>query len=179
MAWDPGNSGELMFLSGIKNLSDEGLQAAILMKHAGRENKRLQALAAAWQLKEAEYYGRLANEIYIAKYRQHEQYCKGTVEGTDTLVEVDESPSKTKVHLDGIAALNHELYNEHIVSLDTMWTQLQQLEKKVIVHCQSLRNSDDEHGASFDYKYAAPVESEISGDDSDSEASADLEAGRV
>lgn len=159
-----------MFLSGIKSLSDEGLQAAVLMKHAGCENKRLQALAAAWQLKKAEYYGRLANEIYIEKYRQHEQYRKGTAEGMDTLVEVDESPAKTKVHLDGIAVLNHELYNKHIVLLDTMWTQLQQLDKEVIVCHWSLHNSDDDHGASFDYKYAAPVESEISSDDSNSEA---------
>ena len=156
-----------MFLSGIKNLSDEGLQAAVLMKHAGRENRRLQALAVAWQLKEAEYYGRLMNEIYLSKYKQHEQFCKATAEGMDTLVEVDESAVKTKDNLDGIVALNHELYKEHIMSLDTMRTQLKQLEKEVNVRRRPLCNLGQD--ASLDH-YAIPKESEMSDDSSNSEA---------
>ena len=155
-----------MFLSGIKDLSDDGLQAAVLMKHAGRENRRHQALAAAWQLKEAEYYGRLMNEIYVAKYKQHEQYRKATAEGKDILLEVDEGADKTKDHVDGIVSLNRELCGEHIVSLDTMQTQLQQLEKEVEVRRASLR-SPRGVDASLDHYAAGPAESEVGDNDSE------------
>ena len=61
-----------MFLNGIKTLSDKVLQAAVLMKHAGHETRHLQALAVAWQLKEAEYYGRLMKELRVAKHKHYE-----------------------------------------------------------------------------------------------------------
>ncbi|KIM61169.1 hypothetical protein SCLCIDRAFT_9514 [Scleroderma citrinum Foug A] len=128
----PGDAkvGEHIFLNGIKKLSDNGLQATVLMKHAGRENRCHQALAAAWKLKEAEYYGRLMTEVYVARHKEHKHYREATAEGKDILLEVGKSPDEMKDHVDGVISLSHELYGKQTVSLNTMRTQLQQLEKE-------------------------------------------------
>ena len=93
-----------MFLSGIKTLSDKGLQAAVLMKHAGRETRRLQALAAAWQLKEAEYYGRLMKELHVAKHKHYEEHREATL-GGKVILKVDESADD---NVDGTIALDRK-----------------------------------------------------------------------
>ena len=138
-----------MFLNGIKKLSDEGLQAAVLMKHAGRETRRLQALAMAWQLKEAEYYGRLMKEVRVATHTHYEEHCEATLEENVIKLDVDESANETEDNVDGTIALDHELYNEYIVSLNTMGTQLDQLEEVVMDRLStSPRNSPQEVGSS-------------------------------
>ena len=84
-----------MFLKGIKKLSDEALQAAVLMKHAGQGNRCLQALVMACQAKEVEYYSRLMKEIYLAKYHNHQEYSQAYAEGRDILLKAEEVPHKT------------------------------------------------------------------------------------
>ena len=152
-----------MFLSGIKKLSDEGLQAAVLMKHAGRETRRLQALAMAWQLKEAEYYGRLMKEVCVAKHKHYEEHHEATSEGMVIHLKADESADD---NMDGTVALDHELYNEYIVSIDTMGDQLDQLEVEVKGRLSTSPCNSQQAGSSFNH-YAggsAGLKNDIDGD---------------
>lgn len=67
----------------------------------------------------------------------------------------------TKDHVDSLVSLNRERYGENIVSLDTMRTQVQQLEKEVKV-CLASRRSPHRVDASLDYYASDPAESEMS-----------------
>ena len=83
--------------------------------------------------------------------------------GGKVILKVDESADD---NVDGTIALDHELYNEYIVSLDTMGTQLDQLEVEVEGHLStSPRNSPQEVGSSFDHASgSAGSKNDIDGD---------------
>ncbi|KAF8553503.1 hypothetical protein OG21DRAFT_1215750 [Imleria badia] len=58
--------GRTLFAAGIKDtkLPDNALEEAMLMKQAGRETRRLRALASAWELKEVEHFQKLLGHIH-------------------------------------------------------------------------------------------------------------------
>ncbi|KAI6143657.1 hypothetical protein BKA82DRAFT_28541 [Pisolithus tinctorius] len=94
------------------DLPDVAIKEAVLMKHAGRETRRYQALSSAWELREAEHYSNFMKYIYQADRKKYGEYL-GDGQG-----DVD---------------LDHA-YNEDIMTFQTTNTQLDQLEEEVQCH---------------------------------------------
>ena len=86
------------------------------MKHAGRETRCLRALASAWEIKEVEHYAKLMRHIHKQDYMKYKEFV------------ADEEDIDVNT-VDGLVAYNHELYNEQLVSLGNVDSQLDQLEE--------------------------------------------------
>ena len=56
---------------GVQVLSEEALNAAVMMKHTGRETRRYHAIASAWKMQEAEQYHKFISLIHKS---DHEWY---------------------------------------------------------------------------------------------------------
>ena len=103
-----------LFAGGLKRLSDQELQEAVLMKHAAWETKRHRAMASAWELKEAEHFTKLVGFVHA---RDRDEYEESSHEGCDDA--------------EDFMAVSHEVYNEELLSFDTANVQLDQLEDEV------------------------------------------------
>ena len=86
------------------------------MKCAGRETRCLQALASAWEIKEVEHYAKLMCHIHKQDYMKYKEFV------------ADEEDINVNT-MDSLMAYNHELYNEQLVSLGNVDSQLDQLEE--------------------------------------------------
>ncbi|KIM57288.1 hypothetical protein SCLCIDRAFT_28902 [Scleroderma citrinum Foug A] len=86
------------------------------MKHAGCETRHLQALASAWEIKEVEHYAKLMRHIHKQDYMKYKEFV------------ADEEDIDVNT-VDSLVAYNHELYNEQLVSLGNVDSQLDQLEE--------------------------------------------------
>ncbi|KAL4066495.1 hypothetical protein V8B97DRAFT_1874519 [Scleroderma yunnanense] len=130
--------GRHLFLNNIKHLSDNALQEALLMKHAGHETRHYQALASAWELKEVEHYGKLMVHMHKESSKEYEEYMEY----------MKEELAKDKDDVDSLIALNHETYNEELMSFSNANTQLDHLEEEMHLCIASnypfpLHDSDD------------------------------------
>ena len=86
------------------------------MKCAGRETRCLRALASAWEIKEVEHYAKLMHHIHKQDYMKYKEF----------VADKEDIDVNT---VDSLVAYNHELYNEQLVSLGNVDSQLDQLEE--------------------------------------------------
>ena len=86
------------------------------MKCAGCETRHLWALALAWEIKEVEHYAKLMCHIHKQDYMKYKEFV------------ADEEDVNVNT-VDGLMAYNHELYNEQLVPLGNVDSQLDQLEE--------------------------------------------------
>ncbi|KIM70181.1 hypothetical protein SCLCIDRAFT_6459 [Scleroderma citrinum Foug A] len=110
------------------------------MKQAGRETRRFQALATAWELKEIKHYGKLVQELHQTDYEELKEY--------DAMVDEKDHVTYVRDNVAGIMAYKHEVYHEETLSFDTAEMQLNQLEEEVngrlaLNLCSSPHEADD------------------------------------
>lgn len=89
------------------------------MKEAGRETRRLHAMASAWELKEVEHYQKLLHFFH--------QCNQGNLRTFDTL-------SRDMQHLNKLIRFKHHEYSEELASMVTSDRQLNVLEAEVKTH---------------------------------------------
>ncbi|KAG6373017.1 hypothetical protein JVT61DRAFT_7070 [Boletus reticuloceps] len=113
--------GEDVLASGIKNakLPAEALHQAVLMKQAGRETRRLRAMASVWELKEVEHYRKFL-EYVIRRNEDSLQQYEASVADTESLAE--------------LLAFRYRAYVEDHVALATSDRQLDVLEAATEFH---------------------------------------------
>jgi len=141
------SQGKYLFLEGVQHLSTEALEEALQMKRAGRETRRLRALASAWEIKEVEHYSKLMRHMHKTDYMNYKKYEEYLADEDDTNT------------VDGLVAYNHELYNEQLLSLDNADSQLDQLEEVMKGRIASISSpyetdgdSDEDAGSGDDDK---------------------------
>ena len=86
------------------------------MKCAGRETRCLRALASAWEIQEVEHHAKLICHMHKDDYMNYKEYA----------TEADDINA-----MDSLMAYNHKLYNEQLVSIGNVDSQLDQLEEVV------------------------------------------------
>jgi len=133
------SQGKYLFLDGVQHLSTEALEEALQMKRAGRETRRLRALASAWEIKEVEHYSKLMRHMHKADYMNYKKYEEYMADEEDTNT------------VDSLVAYNHELYNEQLVSLDNADSQLDQLEEAMKSCIASISSPYESDGDSDEY----------------------------
>ncbi|KIM50047.1 hypothetical protein SCLCIDRAFT_34727 [Scleroderma citrinum Foug A] len=99
---DDAKKGKFLFLEGVKHFSTEALEEAVLMK--------------SWEIKEVEHYAKLMCHIHKQDYMKYKEFV------------ADEEDVNVNT-VDGLMAYNHELYNEQLVPLGNVDSQLDQLEE--------------------------------------------------
>jgi len=121
------------------------------MKCAGRETRHLRVLASAWEIQEVEHYAKLVRHLHKDDYMNYKEY---------TADEEDDDINTA----DSLMAYNHKLYNEQLVSIGNVDSQLDQLEEVVRSH------------ATFKNPHHSPYESDHDNDKS-AESEDDNKAG--
>jgi hypothetical protein len=114
-----------LFARDIQCLSDAALQQAMLLKHMGRETRRHQAMASAWELKEVEHYSKLLEIIHHDECEEYESSL------TDDSIVEPRDPDGGDDDAESMMQFNHKVYNEEILAFSTSDTQLTQLEEEV------------------------------------------------
>ncbi|KAL4062411.1 hypothetical protein V8B97DRAFT_1877899 [Scleroderma yunnanense] len=119
------------FLTSVKHLSHNALQEAVLMKHAGHETRHYWALASAWELKEAEHYGKLMAHIHPKDCKTYNGFKNSVVDKrAGIMLEVEESEVQSMDSMESLMALYHKAYNKDLASFHTANTQLDHSKKK-------------------------------------------------
>jgi len=121
------------------------------MKRAGRETRHLRALASAWEIQEVEHYAKLVCHLHKDDYMNYKEY---TADKEDDNINT----------ADSLMAYNHKLYNEQLVSIGNVDSQLDQLEEVV------------RSRAAFKNPHHSPYESDHDSDES-AESEDDNKAG--
>ena len=137
------SQGKHLFVAGVKRMSSQAIETAIKMKRAGRENRRLRALASAWKIKEVEHYSTLVRYLHEEDYTNFCDYFED--QAGDLQGDVN--------NVDGLVAYNRELYNEQLASLGEMDVQLDHLEEVMSSRIGLAREAScdsDEHTESED-----------------------------
>jgi hypothetical protein len=101
------------------------------MKHAGRETRRFRALASAWEIKEAEHYTKLISYVHCQDRKQYEDSIN------------DEGLYEGSGDVDSMKLLNHETYNDELLSCSISDAQLSQLQDEVQCRLRSRVPTDD------------------------------------
>ena len=103
--------------SGVRAFSEEALNAAVMMKHAGQETRRYHAIASAWEMQEAEQYHKFISLIHKSDRERYREFDK--------------------------LSLNKIMYENDLESFKTADVQLCQLEEEVQTQLKSERGEQE------------------------------------